>query len=89
MKKESEIYIRVASPEKVIWEGEAFAVSSKNSQGKFDILPQHTIFLTIVEDHPIKISNQKKKTLQEFKFKKAVVYNRNNEVSIYTLGDRA
>ena len=86
MKKESKLNIQVAGPEKVLWEGAAFAVSSKNSQGKFDILPRHASFLTIVEDQPIKISNQQRKVLAEFRFKRALIYNRDNRVSIYTLG---
>lgn len=85
MDKKDKVYVRVASPEKIIWEGGAFAVSSKNSQGKFDILPHHANFLTIVEDQPIKISD-KKKVLQEFRFPRALIYNRDNRVSIYTLG---
>ena len=85
-KEKDEIDVRVASPEKVLWEGAAFAVSSKNSQGNFDILPHHASFLTIIEDQPIKISNKKKKVLQEFRFPRALVYNRDNRVSIYTLG---
>ena len=87
-KEKDEIYVKLASPEKVLWEGTAFAVSSKNSQGNFDILPHHTGFLTIVEDQPIKIRNPKKKVLQEFRFPRALVYNRENKVSIYTLGER-
>lgn len=80
--------IRISSPEEVLWSGEAFAVSSTNSQGNFDILPHHTGFLTIVENQPIKISSKKKKVLQEFRFPRALIYNRNNQVSIYTLGNR-
>ena len=85
MDKKDKLDVRVASPEKVLWEGQAFAVSSKNSQGKFDILPHHTSFLTIVEDQPIKIINRPKKVLQDFRFPRALIYNRNNRVSIYTL----
>ena len=85
-KDEDRIEIRIASPEKVLWEGAGFAVSSKNSQGKFDILPHHASFLTIVEDQPIKISSQRNKVLQEFRFPQALIYNRDNKVSVYTLG---
>ena len=86
MKKEDKLKIQVAGPEKILWEGEAFAISSKNSQGKFDILPHHATFLTIVQDQPIKISDSGKKVLQEFRFPRALVYNREDKVSIYTLG---
>jgi F0F1-type ATP synthase epsilon subunit len=86
MEDQNKLKIRIASPEKVIWEGSAFAVSSTNSQGNFDILPQHASFLTIVENQPIKISSREKKVLQEFRPLQAVIYNRDNRVSIYTLG---
>lgn len=82
---ENKLKVKVVSPEKVVWESAAFSVSSKNSQGKFDILPHHANFLTIIEDQPIKIS-ERKKLLQEFRFPRALIYNRNNQVSIYTLG---
>jgi len=78
--------VKISSPEGVLWEGTAFAVSSKNSQGKFDILPHHTRFLTIIENRPLKISNQKRQVLQEFRFPQAVIYNQDNRVAIYTLG---
>ncbi len=84
--KKDQIQVRIASPEKILWEGAAFALSSKNSQGKFDVLPHHATFLTIVEDQPIKISDKKKKVLQEFRFPRALVYNQGSKVSIYTLG---
>jgi len=78
--------VRISSPAKVIWEGDAFSVSSKNSQGKFDVLPHHANFLTIVENQPLKISNKKRQVLQEFRFPRSLIYNRNNKVSIYALG---
>jgi len=78
--------VKISSPEGVLWEGTAFAVSSKNSQGKFDILPHHTRFLTIIENQPLKISNQNRQVLQEFRFPQAVIYNQDNRVAIYTLG---
>jgi F0F1-type ATP synthase epsilon subunit len=83
---DNSLTVKISSPEKTIWEGDAFAVSSRNPQGKFDILPHHASFLTIIEDQPIKISSQTKKVLQEFRFKQAIIYNRDNKVSIYTLG---
>jgi F0F1-type ATP synthase epsilon subunit len=86
MEDQNKLKIRIASPEKVIWEGSAFAVSSTNSQGNFDILPHHASFLTLVEDQPVKINNQERQVLQEFRFKQAIIYNRDNKVSIYTLG---
>lgn len=82
--RKEELAVKITNPEGVLWEGTAFAVSSENSQGKFNILPHHASFLTLVENQPIQI-NSPKKVLQEFRFKRALIYNRDNRVAIYTL----
>ncbi len=73
--------IHIKSPEKTIWEGEGEYVSSVNSQGPFDILPLHANFITIVENHPIKIKSEGKVT--EYNFNRSVIYVHSNNVSIY------
>ena len=78
------ILVRVDSPEKSIFEGKAKSVSSTNSQGKFDILPFHAGFLTLIEEEPIIIRTAENKEVK-LKFDRAVIYNRDNVVSVYTL----
>src|SRR4051812_43538898 len=74
-------YVKIQTPEAVIWEGAAEAVTSRNSAGLFDILPEHANFITLIDHQPIEVV-----TLQgskEFTFQKAVLALQNNRVSIY------
>lgn len=75
--------VLVASPEEIIWEGQAKAVSSINIEGPFDILPFHATFVTIVDGNSVKVLTESGKT-REFKFDRCVIFNRNNKVSVYT-----
>jgi len=77
--------VRILSPQKLIFQGEAISVSSTNSQGKFDILPQHANFITMVKDMPIiimPITNKQRPLI--YKFPLAIIYNFSNLVNIYT-----
>lgn len=75
--------VRIISPLQLILATEAEAVSSKNSAGKFDILPEHANFITLVENSPIIIRLKDQKRLV-FKFPLAIVLTINNKVNIYT-----
>ena len=74
--------VRLSSPEKVIWEGQAKSVSSVNSEGPFDILPLHANFITIVDNKPIQIQTVDK--LLEYSFSHSLIYAKNNSVLIYS-----
>jgi F0F1-type ATP synthase epsilon subunit len=76
------IHVRINSPAKVIWEGDADSVSSENSQGPFDILPMHTNFVSFVENKPIIVKINDKS--ESYKFERSVIYARENKVNIYT-----
>lgn len=75
------ISVKITSPEEILWEGRAKAVSSENSQGPFDVMPKHANFITLIKNKPIIIHKKAKK--KKFKFDRAVLFNRNNEVVIY------
>lgn len=77
------LHVRIISPQELMLDTEAFSVSSKNSEGAFDILAQHANFITIVENQPIVIRTKDKKTLT-FKFGLAIIYAFSNKVNIYT-----
>lgn len=81
------LHVRIISPQKLIHEGQAYAVSSENSKGKFDILPFHANFVTLVEEQPILIrptENTPKDKILTFKFPLAVISVAENSVNIYT-----
>lgn len=77
------LHIRIISPQQLILDTEASSISSKNSQGSFDILPQHANFITLIENFPIvvRIPGQKPRA---FKFPLAIIMNTENKVNIYT-----
>jgi len=74
--------VRINSPDKLIWEGEAFWVSSVNSQGPFDILPFHANFVSILENQKIRINTTT--GVVEYSFPHSVIYVHSNTVFIYT-----
>jgi len=77
-----EFVVTVVSPDERIWEGKAYSISSENSAGKFDILPEHANFVTIIKNKPIVIRTENKKE-QIFTYKNAVLAINNGKVAIY------
>ena len=77
------LHVRIISPQQLILDTEALSVSSKNTQGNFDILPQHANFITLIEKSPIVVRIPKQKPLV-FNFSVAILINRENKVDIYT-----
>ena len=75
--------LRIISPKQTIFEGPVYSVSGVNFAGKFDILPAHANFITLIENQPInikKISGE----IETFKFPLAIVYTQKDQVNIYT-----
>ena len=61
--------------------GKATAVSSENKVGKFDILPEHTNFITLIFNK-LTIHTLDKKKL-EYKFSRGVLEVSENQVRIF------
>lgn len=73
--------VTVVSPEGAIFQGKAVAVSSWNDKGKFDILPQHANFITLIREKAIlRLDSSKGK---EVEFKQGILYCNNNQVEIF------
>lgn len=73
--------VKIMSPTQTIFDGEVLSISSVNSTGKFDILPYHANFITLISKNPVILRIRKKgmegkvlvaKALEEF-FKRDVV----------------
>lgn len=77
------IHVKILSPSQNIFEGDVESVSSINSMGPFDILPEHANFITIVENQPIVIRDRSGRA-QSLNFPLSVIYTANNQVRIYT-----
>mgnify|MGYP003394808150 CR=1 FL=1 len=78
-----EFPVTITNAEERIWEGVAESVSSKNSAGKFDILPGHANFVTMIKNEPIIVRTRMKRD-QIFTYKTAVLSVKNNKVAIYS-----
>lgn len=77
------LHVRIISPRQVIFESDAVSVSSTNSAGNFDVLPEHANFMTLIKNTPIVIiKTDKQKTT--FNFPLAILYTASNRVNIYT-----
>ena len=76
------VRVRVSASSKEVWEGDAYSISSENSDGKFDILGLHSNFITLIRNKPIVVSTTKgeKKT---FNFKQSVLLVTGNLVKIF------
>lgn len=77
------LHVRIISPQQLLLDTECSSVSSKNLEGRFDILPQHANFITLIENSPINVSIPNQKPIT-FKFPMAIVYATDNKVNIYT-----
>lgn len=76
--------VRINSPQAVVWEGEADSVSSENDIGVFDVLPEHANFITMILGKVIIIrQNEHEQDDKKFKFERALLVNKENEVLIY------
>jgi F0F1-type ATP synthase epsilon subunit len=80
--KSDKLTVVINSPDRLIWEGKADSVSSENSDGAFDVLPEHAHFITIIEDKPIIVrsSNQE----ERYMYENAVLMVKEGVVTIYT-----
>ena len=84
MKQQNEEFVvKITNAEELLWEGVAQSVSSKNSTGKFDILPRHANFVTMIKNEPIVIKARMKED-QIFTYKTAVLTVKDNKVEIYS-----
>lgn len=73
--------VKVSTPTKVLFEGEADSVSSENTQGNFDVLAHHGDFVTLIQQKPIIIRVEGRE--KQFSFKNAVIHVSNNLLKVY------
>lgn len=75
------LMVTVKTPESVLFEGEAEAITSLNEKGVFDILPLHENFITII-NQTLTI-HEKNKTKKDFTVESGIVKVTQNNVRIY------
>ena len=75
------LHVTVRNRERVFFDSPALAVTSYNATGKFDILPEHVNFISIIKQS-ITIYREDKST-QEFKISTGVLKVNRNMVEIF------
>jgi len=75
------IRVVVRNRDKVLFDDEVKSVSSKNDTGSFDILPEHTNFITLIKSPlTIRMSDGK---IQEIALSNGIIKVKDNEVYCY------
>jgi F0F1-type ATP synthase epsilon subunit len=76
------ITIKIMSPVAVVWQVDALSVSAENSEGVFDILPDHARFMSLIRNTPVTIALPDS-TTKTFTFKNAILFFEENNAVIY------
>lgn len=78
--------VRIMSPTACEWEtNKATVLTSQNTEGKFDILPDHARFMSLISSVPVSIELADG-TKKEYTFESALLSCADNEVVIYVQG---
>ena len=76
-----EIQVSIFDLESIVYQGKIKALSSINEKGRFDILPMHSNFISIVKDYII--LHERQGSQKEFKLRRGVLRLVNNQISIF------
>ncbi len=79
--KKDKLYVTVRSRRGLTFEGELTAVSSYNQMGRFDILPEHTNFVSMISKRLILHKADGKK--EELNVEKGVIMVEQNRVQVF------
>jgi F0F1-type ATP synthase epsilon subunit len=71
----------VKSPEGIVFDGEVFAITSKNIGGLFDVLPYHSNFISIIKE--LLLLYETKDSPKEMKIENGVMKVSENDVEIF------
>jgi F0F1-type ATP synthase epsilon subunit len=73
--------VTIRNREKVLFSGQVTALTSVNEKGLFDVLPQHSNFISIIKDY-VTIHNPDK-TTQKFDLTTGVMQVTDNNINIF------
>ena len=73
--------VEILNQEDILYKGSASAVTSYNEDGKFDILPNHTNFISIIKNNII--IHRDKKDRKEINIKRGVLRCMQNKVNVF------
>lgn len=77
------LQLKVMTPRETLYDGPVRSLSSVNDQGRFDILGQHSRFISVVKDELVVRDEHKKKHI--FEIDSGVVHCQDDDVKVYVL----
>lgn len=78
---QEKLAVFIRSRKKTFYDGPAYSVTSYNDKGIFDVLPQHSNFISLIKDRIVVRDVQNKK--QEFKIESGVMRVNQNDVDVF------
>lgn len=81
IKKTKTFHTLIMNTEKILYEGEVKYVSSKNEKAKFDILPGHTNFISIIKEYLTVVKPDESKL--EFKVDHGIIMCYESNLKVY------
>ena len=82
MKLPDTFEVVVMSPDAVVWKGNALSLSSQNTEGTFDILPDHARFMTLLQETQVTLELQEGKQ-HVLHLEHAVLFFQDSKATIY------
>jgi len=79
--KSETISVKVYSPFKVFFAGDALSVSAENGTGPFDVLPEHHNFLTLL--NPCELVIRTPRQEQKIHIERGVMHVKENKVLVF------
>ena len=84
----TDIFVSIRSEEQLLFQDQARSVSSENEKGKFDILPRHANFISLIKNFVTVI--KKDGTKQDFKIDIGLMRVADDKVNVYLgVGNRS
>lgn len=75
------MHVKIHSPFRTYFDGNATSVSAANDTGPFDVLPEHHRFMTILNEGELTLRNDDKE--QKYKIDRGIMHVRDNQVTIF------
>lgn len=75
------IHIKIHSPFKTYFDGNASSISASNDTGPFDILPKHHKFMTILNSGEITVRDGDNN--QRYKIDRGIMHVKENQVIVF------
>lgn len=79
--KKDQLQVKIYAPFKTYYDGAANSVTATNDTGKFDILPRHHSFITLLNSGSVTVRNDKGEDL--IRIERGIMHVNQNNVTVF------